>query len=652
MGFTLPAAPSVRLHGAIVRIARLASLAVVLYANAANCHAATALQDTLGKQVEACTACHGEQGKAGPDGYYPRLAGKPADYLYNQLVNFKEGRRHYALMIGLLEPLNDAYLREIASYFSKLDIPYAAPLSGRTPSAVLARGERLVKEGDAAQKIPACTQCHGTALTGVLPSTPGLLGLSNDYLSAQLGAWKAGRRHARAPDCMRTIAQSLSDSDANAVSRWLSAQKPPISSAAIARTAHRPANVQDIPCGSTQEVPAPAPALATDTLLSRGAYLARIGNCAQCHTARGGKTYAGGRGIPTPFGTIYAGNITPDPQTGIGRWSAPDFWQALHHGKSKDGRLLYPAFPYTNFTHVTRDDSDALFAYLQSIPAVKQANTPHALRWPYSTQTALAAWRFVNFTPATPTRAPEGTDPSVLLNRGAYLVNGLGHCSACHSPRNAMGAVSERTALGGGMIPQTRWYAPSLRAANEAGVSEWSDEDVTALLTIGISERGHASGPMAEVVANSTQYLSPSDARAMSAYLRSLAPSTVSAPKATPVTAVRLPSASQGADLYAQHCAQCHGKQGQGEKGVYPPLAQSRMVNLDNPSNAVQMVVYGGYAPATHGNPRPFGMPPFQLKLNDRQIALLLNFIRASWGNSGRPVSALEVHQMSGGPAD
>ena len=187
----------------------------------------TPFEDSIAQRTLACTACHGPQGRAAPDGYYPRLAGKPAGYLYNQLLNFRDGRRHYALMTQLVDPLTDAYLMEIAQYFAKLDVPYPAPLTTAAAADVLKRGEQLVKRGDAARQLPACVQCHGAAMTGVAPNVPGLLGLPRDYLNSQLGAWKSGLRKAHAPDCMKTVVAILSLEDINAVGSWLAAQPVP-----------------------------------------------------------------------------------------------------------------------------------------------------------------------------------------------------------------------------------------------------------------------------------------------------------------------------------------------------------------------------------------------------------------------------------------
>jgi cytochrome c553 len=191
---------------------------------------AAPFEDSIAQRSQACTACHGAQGRAGPDGYYPRLAGKPAGYLYNQLLNFREGRRHYGLMSQLVEPLSDAYLMEIAQYFSALDLPYPPPAAATTSAGVLERGRQLMLQGDAQRRVPACVACHGQAMTGVAPQVPGLLGLPRDYLNAQLGAWKTGQRRAHAPDCMKEVVDRLSLDDLNAVASWLAAQPVPASS--------------------------------------------------------------------------------------------------------------------------------------------------------------------------------------------------------------------------------------------------------------------------------------------------------------------------------------------------------------------------------------------------------------------------------------
>ena len=204
----------------------------------------------MAQRTLACTGCHGAQGRAAPDGYYPRLAGKPAGYLYNQLLNFREGRRHYGLMTQLIAPLSNAYLMEIAQYFSNLDVPYPAPMPAKQDSALQARGKQLVLTGDAARGVPACVQCHGTAMTGVAPNVPGLLGLPRDYLNAQLGAWKAGKRRAHAPDCMQAVVARLSDEDIKAVSNYLAAQALPANTKPASNAPPLAAGQAAVNCGN------------------------------------------------------------------------------------------------------------------------------------------------------------------------------------------------------------------------------------------------------------------------------------------------------------------------------------------------------------------------------------------------------------------
>ena len=223
---------------------------ILLIAGTTLAKAAAPFEDTMAQRTLACTACHGPQGRAAPDGYYPRLAGKPAGYLYNQLLNFREGRRHYGLMTQLIDPLSNAYLLEIAQYFSNLDTPYPPPLSSQAPTAVLRLGQRLVMQGDASRQLPACVQCHGQAMTGVAPNIPGLLGLPRDYLNAQLGAWKAGQRSAHLPDCMNTIVARLSLDEINAVASWIAAQPLPANTHPATAPAAWSPGTEVVQCGS------------------------------------------------------------------------------------------------------------------------------------------------------------------------------------------------------------------------------------------------------------------------------------------------------------------------------------------------------------------------------------------------------------------
>jgi len=377
-------------------------------------------------------------------------------------------------------------------------------------------------------------------------------------------------------------------------------------------------------------------------LIARGAYLARAGNCIGCHTARGGAAYAGGRGVPTPFGTVFAPNLTPDPQTGLGRWSASEFWRALHNGRSRDGRLLYPAFPYPNYTRITRADSDAIHAYLRSLPAVVQPNRAHTLQFPFDRQAALAVWRALYFRPARP-QQPD-TQRSAAWNRGAYLVEGLGHCNACHASRNALGATTGPLDLAGGLIPVQNWYAPSLASPLEAGVADWDDADIVALLRTGVSRRGAVMGPMGEVVAGSTQHLSGPDLQAIASYLKALPQTAAARPAAPPIRDAT--AMGPGAPLYETHCLACHGEHGEGVPGIYPALAGSRAVTMPSVANLVHLVLEGGFPPATAGNPRPYGMPPFATVLGDAELAQLLTTIRTSWGNDAEPVTPHDIARL------
>jgi mono/diheme cytochrome c family protein len=381
---------------------------------------------------------------------------------------------------------------------------------------------------------------------------------------------------------------------------------------------------------------------ATPQQVERGRYLALAGNCAGCHTTRGGQPYAGGLPLETPFGTIYSSNLTSDAKTGIGSWSSAHFWRAMHNGRSKDGRLLYPAFPYPNFTKVTREDSDAIYAYLRTVAPAPAPNLAHRLRFPYDTQAALAVWRALSFKPEA---FVANAGKPAEWNRGAYLVDGLGHCIACHGTRNSLGATETRLGLSGGLIAVENWYAPSLTDKHQAGVAGWPTADVVALLKTGTAPGGSVMGPMADVVFRSTQHLSEADLTAMAGYLKDLPdvpkpdePARTSAPIRRDAGTM-----ARGGKIYDQRCAYCHGDQGQGATGAYPPLAGNRAVNMSTPTNLIQVVSHGGFLPSTTGNPRPYGMPPFGQVLDAAEVAAVLTYIRGSWGNDSAPVTQLDT---------
>lgn len=362
--------------------------------------------------------------------------------------------------------------------------------------------------------------------------------------------------------------------------------------------------------------------------LRQGAYLAKAGNCMGCHTAVGGTPFAGGRPLDTPFGVIYAPNLTPDAATGIGTWTADDFWRALHNGKSKDGSFLYPAFPYPNYTKVTRPDSDAMFAWFRTLAPVSAPRVANTLRFPYNQRFLLAYWRALYFRPGEYVPQPA---QNAAWNRGAYLVQGLGHCSACHAARNVLGASAD--GLGGGMLGGRGWHAPALGGAHDPA-------QLAELLRSGVSAQDAVAGPMAEVVGASLQHVREDDVGAIAQYLVSLPGPAQLAPAERAQEAVLV----RGAAIYQRQCVACHGEKGEGKARVYPRLA-------DGPAaNAIRMVLDGGYSPSTAANPRPFGMPPFSGALSDAEVAAVLSYVRASWGNHGAPVLPQDVGRLRATP--
>ncbi len=390
---------------------------------------------------------------------------------------------------------------------------------------------------------------------------------------------------------------------------------------------------------------ADAAALRDPALIARGEYLATLGDCAACHTAQGGQRYAGGRSLGTPFGEVPAPNITPDPDTGIGAWSFDDFWRALHEGKGRQGELLYPVFSYTSFTKVSRDDALAIFAYLKSLPPVQRPDAELGLDFPYNVRSSLVAWRALYFKPGEfkpdPAKSP-------AWNRGAYLVQGLGHCNECHTTRDSLGGIEPDRHLTGGQIPQLGWYAPDLSMQAGGGLDGWRAQDIVDLLKTGQSAKGTAFGPMADVVRLSTQHMSDADLQAVATYLQSLPP------RALPASAPFAQAASheRGGQLYAQRCADCHGKDGRGVAGVYPPLDGNTSVTEPIGINAIRSVLLGGFAPATAGNPQPYSMPPFAQSLSDADVAAVVGYIRQSWSNRAAAVQPADVGNYRHTPVD
>lgn len=396
---------------------------------------------------------------------------------------------------------------------------------------------------------------------------------------------------------------------------------------------------------------------ANPDLVARGEYLARAGDCVSCHTAAGKNAppYAGGLAISTPYGALISPNITPDAETGIRTWTADDFWRALHFGYNKRGEPLYPAMPYVFFTKVTREDSDAIYAYLRSVKPVKHEVDTNQLRWPFDMRfAAMTSWQTLYFTPGTYKPDPS---KSAEWNRGAYLVEGLGHCGACHTPRNFMGAVETSERFTGAEIGS--WFAPNITPNLRHGIGQYTADELAQFFKTGVMTRtadqfanavnvygfsGRQTveqlptvvGPMAEVWHNSLSFLTEDDAKAMANYL-------LSQPAATsPLTAdegtVQPYKLSVGARLFLENCSGCHMPNGEGGIGAAPPLAGNPMVTAPSADNLLSMVLGGQVAQHGDGS-----MPNFRTEFTNGEVAAVVNYVRSSWGNAAPPVSTEQV---------
>jgi len=362
----------------------------------------------------------------------------------------------------------------------------------------------------------------------------------------------------------------------------------------------------------------------TQTLVERGEYLARAGDCVSCHTTPGGAPFAGGLRLDTPFGYMLAPNITPDAETGIGRWSGADFYRAVHDGVNKRGQDMYPTMPYDFYTRVTRADVDALYAYLRTIKPVRNAVDINHLDFPFNQRFTMGVWRELYFTEGT---YRPNAGKSASWNRGAYLVEGLGHCSDCHSPRNLMGGIEKSKAFQGAVIDG--WFALDLTSDISTGLGSWSAEELATYFKTGVAkDKTTTLGPMAEVIRNSLSYLTDADRLAMAEYLKSLPPeSTLRTGRPTPD-----PTKVRGAQLYADNCSGCHQARGRGLPGVFPPLAGNPVVLAADPNNILKVVDRG--IRARNGF---IAMPAFNTQLTDQQVAEIANYVRTSWGNSAAP---------------
>ncbi|MDE1195018.1 MAG: cytochrome c [Pseudomonas sp.] len=392
-------------------------------------------------------------------------------------------------------------------------------------------------------------------------------------------------------------------------------------------------------------------------LIEKGRYLADAGDCTACHTAKGGKPFAGGLPIASPIGTLYSSNITPDKASGIGSYSLEDFDRAVRHGIAANGSSLYPAMPYPAYARTSDDDMRALYAYfMHGVAPVYADNRANDVPWPLSMRWPLAIWRKV-FAPAPQTVAFDASrykDPQIA--RGAYLVQGLGHCGSCHTPRaltlqeKALDESGEAFLAGGPVIDG--WLAVNLRGNPADGLGSWSNDDIVATLRSARSAT-HAvlGGAMGDVVVHSTQHLNDADLQAVAAYLKSLPPTQnqVSSFKADPATAKALAAGqegSRGAELYVDNCAACHRTNGQGYERVFPKIAGNSSVLSEDPVSMIRLVLAGSKLPATATAPSELGMPGFAWRLSDEEVAQLLTFIRSSWGNQAPAVNAEEVTKL------
>jgi len=391
-------------------------------------------------------------------------------------------------------------------------------------------------------------------------------------------------------------------------------------------------------------------------LIARGAYLAKAADCVACHSIPNGKPFAGGLPMSMPMGKIFTSNITPDPKTGIGRYTEADFFRAVREGVANDGRNLYPAMPYPSYAKVSDDDMRALYAYfMHGVQPVERANQEAEIPWPMNMRWPLKIWNlvFLDKTVYQPKTAHDA-----MWNRGAYLVQGLGHCGACHTPRGPgfnEKALDESgpTFLSG--APLDGWFASNLAGDHNTGLGRWSDTDLQQFLKSGANAHATAFGSMTDVINHSTQYLSDDDVHAMAVYLKSLPPARGDEgpaytfdPKTT-VAMLTRPAGNRGATVYATYCLQCHGADGRGAAPYLAPLAGNPNLLEKNPISLINVVLNGSSHLVIDGIPAPYPMPASRAVLNDQEIADVLTFVRQSWNNNQGPVSVSEVQKMRNG---
>jgi mono/diheme cytochrome c family protein len=370
--------------------------------------------------------------------------------------------------------------------------------------------------------------------------------------------------------------------------------------------------------------------------IERGRYLAVLSDCAACHTVPGGQPFAGGLALQTPFGKLVAPNITPDRETGIGNMTDNEFLAALHDGRGHNGTRLYPAMPYPAYTKMTDDDVLAMRAYFATVAPVSNKVITNQLPFPLNIRLAMVFWNALNFTPG---RYQPNPRKSAEWNRGAYIVEGAAHCGTCHTPKTFLGGDKNDQALAGATLQG--WFAPNITTDSHRGVGGWSKDDLVQYLKSGTNNWTLASGPMAEAVTHSTSRMTDEDISAIATYLKDSGEGG-SASRYDPVAASDN-AMRTGAAIYKDSCAVCHRDTGTGEVHLFPRLAGSALVQSDDPTTLVRVVLQGTRAVATSSAPTAPAMPAFDWRLNDTQVAAVLTYVRNSWGNGAAPVSASAV---------
>jgi mono/diheme cytochrome c family protein len=370
--------------------------------------------------------------------------------------------------------------------------------------------------------------------------------------------------------------------------------------------------------------------------IERGRYLAVLGDCAGCHTAPGGAPFAGGLALQTPFGTLVAPNITPDPDTGIGNMTNDDFLATLHEGRGHNGKRLYPAMPYPAYTKMTDDDVLAMRAYFATIAPVKNHVVSNQLPFPLNIRLAMAFWNGLNFTSG---RYQPNPQKSAAWNRGAYIVEGPAHCGTCHTPKTLLGGDKNNVALTGATLQG--WFAPDITNDTRKGIGGWSTDDLVQYLKTGTNKWTLASGPMAEAVSHSTSQMNDEDILAIATYLKDSGEGVASAKPAAVAASTSVMRA--GAAIYKDSCAACHRDSGEGDVHLFPRLAGSALVQSDDPTTLARVVLHGTRAVATAGAPTGPAMPAFDWRLDDAQVAAVLTYIRNNWGNAAEAVPASAV---------